>query len=183
MHIGQLVVKEVLHRKLHFALGLFSVTIAVACLVGALTLLRAHDMRTDQIIALKEAGFYAHHSSCIVGGDGLDWVAASGCEGISELELALGTEESVTCTVGLHFAEPTNTKPGRGFGVSIEGKPVFTLLDVFTEAGGRNRSLVKRFEGIQVDDGKLTVEFVSPFSSRTSRPLLCGIEVTVETKQ
>ncbi len=55
MGIWRLVVKEVLHRKLNFGLGLLSVVIAVACLVGALTILRAHDIRTDQIIALKES--------------------------------------------------------------------------------------------------------------------------------
>lgn len=55
MNIWRLVIKEVRHRKLNFGLGLLSVVIAVACLVGALTLLRAHDRRTDQIIASKEA--------------------------------------------------------------------------------------------------------------------------------
>ena len=55
MNIWSLVTKEVLHRKLNFGLGLLSVVIAVACLVGALTLLRAHDLRTDQIIASKQA--------------------------------------------------------------------------------------------------------------------------------
>jgi len=55
MSIRHLVLREIAHRKLNFGLGLLSVVIAVACLVGALTLLRAHDIRTDQIIALKEA--------------------------------------------------------------------------------------------------------------------------------
>ena len=55
MSIWHLVVKEILHRRMNFALGLLSVIVAVACLVGALTLLRAHDARTEQIVGAKEA--------------------------------------------------------------------------------------------------------------------------------
>jgi hypothetical protein len=55
MTLRRLVVKEILHRKLNFALGLLSVVVAVACLVGAMTLLRGHDIRTDEIVAQKEA--------------------------------------------------------------------------------------------------------------------------------
>ncbi len=55
MTIRQLMWKEITHRKLSFTLGLIAVVIAVACLTGALTLLRAHDLRTEQIIAHKEA--------------------------------------------------------------------------------------------------------------------------------
>lgn len=53
--VRHLVVAEIRHRKLHAALLLLSITVAVASLVGALTALRAHDMRTDEIIATKEA--------------------------------------------------------------------------------------------------------------------------------
>ena len=55
MSLWRLVVKEILHRKVNFGLGVVSVIVAVACLVGALTLLRAHDVRTDQIVASREA--------------------------------------------------------------------------------------------------------------------------------
>jgi putative ABC transport system permease protein len=51
----RLVVREILHRKLSFSLGALSVTLAVACVVGSLAVLRQHDARTDQIIAAKEA--------------------------------------------------------------------------------------------------------------------------------
>jgi len=54
MSIWKLVVAEILHRKLNFGLALLSVVVATACLVGAFTLLRAHDLRTDRIIAAKE---------------------------------------------------------------------------------------------------------------------------------
>jgi putative ABC transport system permease protein len=54
MSIWKLVIAEILHRKLNFGLGLLSVVVAIACLVGAFTLLRAHDLRTDRVIAAKE---------------------------------------------------------------------------------------------------------------------------------
>ena len=55
IRIRQLVFREISHRKLHAALTLVSVSVAVASLVAALTALRAHDIRTGQIIAAKEA--------------------------------------------------------------------------------------------------------------------------------
>lgn len=55
MRIRHLVAKEIRHRKLSFGLGLLAVALAVGTLVGALTLLRGHDLRTQQILARKEA--------------------------------------------------------------------------------------------------------------------------------
>jgi putative ABC transport system permease protein len=55
MSVWRLIVREILHRKFNFALGLLSVVVAVGCLVGAMTLLRAHDLQTEQIITAKEA--------------------------------------------------------------------------------------------------------------------------------
>lgn len=55
MRIRQLVIREILYRKVSFVLGLVSVVVAVGCLVGALTILRAHDIRTQQILERKEA--------------------------------------------------------------------------------------------------------------------------------
>lgn len=55
MKLHRLVFREILHRKLSFSLGIISVAVAVACLVGALAILRKHDARTEQIIAAKEA--------------------------------------------------------------------------------------------------------------------------------
>ncbi len=55
MNIWRLVAREILHRKLSFALGVLSVVVAVGCLMGQLTLLDAHDLRTEQILAAKQA--------------------------------------------------------------------------------------------------------------------------------
>jgi ABC-type lipoprotein release transport system permease subunit len=55
MTVWRLAAKEILQRKLNFALGLLSVVVAVGSLVGALTLLKTHDIRTRQILEKKEA--------------------------------------------------------------------------------------------------------------------------------
>ena len=53
MTISRLVVKEILHRKLNFGLGLLSVAVAVGCLAGSLTLVKLHDARTHTILEQK----------------------------------------------------------------------------------------------------------------------------------
>lgn len=55
MGLFHLVFREILHRKLSFLLGVVSASVAVACLVAALGILHKHDLRTEQIIAAKEA--------------------------------------------------------------------------------------------------------------------------------
>ena len=56
MTLWRLVTREILHQKLNFALGICSVIVAAGVLVAELTLLDAHDERTGQIMAEKEAG-------------------------------------------------------------------------------------------------------------------------------
>jgi hypothetical protein len=55
MTLPRLIVRELLYRRLNFALGLLSVAAAVACLVAQMGLLRQHDRRTEAIIAAKAA--------------------------------------------------------------------------------------------------------------------------------
>ncbi|MGI5820053.1 MAG: ABC transporter permease [Armatimonadota bacterium] len=55
MNVLRLSIQEIAHRRLSFGLGLVSVMIAVGVLVGAVTMLRGHDLRTEQVIAQKEA--------------------------------------------------------------------------------------------------------------------------------
>ncbi len=55
MSIWRLVLREIGYRKLNFGLGVVAVLAAVACAVGAIEALRAHERRTDRIIAAKEA--------------------------------------------------------------------------------------------------------------------------------
>jgi len=55
MTLPRLILREIGYRKLNFALGVFAVAFAVACLVAQLTVLHRHDQRTEQIIAAKQA--------------------------------------------------------------------------------------------------------------------------------
>ena len=52
--IRHLVLAEIRHRWVHAVLALASVTVAVASLVAARTALRAHDLRTEEIVAAKQ---------------------------------------------------------------------------------------------------------------------------------
>lgn len=54
MNVWQLVIREIAHRRLSFALGLLSVTVGVGSLVGVLASLQAHDRRTREILSRKE---------------------------------------------------------------------------------------------------------------------------------
>jgi putative ABC transport system permease protein len=54
MNLARLVVREIGHHLLNFALGTAAVGVAVGCLVGQLALLREHDAHTERIIAAKE---------------------------------------------------------------------------------------------------------------------------------
>lgn len=55
MTIWRLLICEILHRKMNFALAVLSVTVASASFIGSVTLLRIHDLRTGQILKQKEA--------------------------------------------------------------------------------------------------------------------------------
>lgn len=55
MNVWQLVIKEIRYRKLSFTIGIVSVLAAIGCLVGAMTLLKAHDLYTRRILEYKQA--------------------------------------------------------------------------------------------------------------------------------
>ena len=54
MNIQSLVVKEILHRKFSFILGVLATLIATASIIGSMVLLRTHDLRTASILQIKE---------------------------------------------------------------------------------------------------------------------------------
>lgn len=55
MSVWRLVLREMKHRKANFVLSLLSVTVAIACLVGAQTLLRSDEIQTETILVEKRA--------------------------------------------------------------------------------------------------------------------------------
>jgi len=67
------------------------------------------------------------------------------------------------------------------FDVKLQGKRVLSGLDVFKEAGGRNKAIVKELKGVRVEDA-LTIELVSAATNPAmgQAPILSGIEVVRE---
>lgn len=55
MTVWRLILSEIGHRKLNFLLALLSVAVAVGCLIGAMTLLRAGEIRTAEILSQRQA--------------------------------------------------------------------------------------------------------------------------------
>jgi len=87
-------------------------------------------------------------------------------------------------TVRLHFAEPTNDRAGRRvFDVILGGKVVLKDFDVFAEAGGRNKALVKEIRGVPATQN-LVLEFTSKSEDLTesNAPILCGLEILADIR-
>jgi len=79
-------------------------------------------------------------------------------------------------TVRLHFCEtfPRITQPGeRVFTVRVQDRTVFADLDVFKDAGGSAKPLIKQITNVPVTDGKLVIEFVP----KVQNPEINGIEI------
>jgi len=54
MSVWQLVIQEIVRRKVNFISGVVAVVLAVAVLAGSMTILKLHDLRTERIVARKE---------------------------------------------------------------------------------------------------------------------------------
>ena len=81
--------------------------------------------------------------------------------------------------VRLHFAETYDgiTAAGqRVFSVSLAGREVLKDLDVFKEAGGSLKPLVKEFKGVSVENGQLVVGFTAGVQNAE----INGIEIATE---
>ena len=120
--------------------------------------------------------FYRHSSR--LAGQGLNWVGASGVEGLTTATLTL-SENPVAeqaYTVRLYFAETEEVQLGeRVFSVKMQGKTVIEEMDIAREAGGAKRLVVKEFAGIKAGQGlQLTLK---PLVGQT---LLSGVELIAQ---
>jgi uncharacterized repeat protein (TIGR04076 family) len=89
-------------------------------------------------------------------------------------ELA-GLEPGARCLLRLHFAEIYFSGPGRRvFHVEVNGARVIEGLDVFAEAGGAHRALVREVEAAADATGKVTLRFVK---GAADLPKIGGIEL------
>lgn len=79
-------------------------------------------------------------------------------------------------TIRLHFAETTFDAAGaRKFSVDINGKRVLTDFDVFAEAGGKFKAVVRDFPAIRPDaKGQIVIAFVN---GSADQPKISGIEI------
>lgn len=129
----------------------------------------------------RQAETYYHHCSRVVGGEGWNWVAASGVRGLSEAKVPLvGIDTRKRVLLRLCFCEPEHTRPGsRVFSVSLDGREILTKFDIVEHAGGAWRSVVKEFSGIRASgrrmEGVPCIEL--SFHPMAGQPLLCGVEV------
>jgi len=104
----------------------------------------------------------------------LPWVAASGIEGVTSIDVAL-PGGAASYAVRLVFAEIDGAKPGeRVFDVAIQGKAALRAFDIARAAGGPNRPVIKELKGIRAGES-LTVTLAPRPGSRP--PLICGLEI------
>jgi putative ABC transport system permease protein len=54
MSIWSIITKEIAHNRVNFLIGLLCIAVALGLVVGAVTLLAAHDFNTEQVVAEKE---------------------------------------------------------------------------------------------------------------------------------
>ena len=81
--------------------------------------------------------------------------------------------------VRLVFADPQNSRPGqRVFDIKLQGKQVLEDFDIVEAAGGRNRAVVKQFDGVKVSD-KLVIELLPKTdpAKLSQAPILHGVEI------
>jgi len=76
-------------------------------------------------------------------------------------------------TVRLYFAEMEDKKVGeRVFDISLQGKNILSKLDVFKEAGGAKRELMKEFKDVAISN-----QVQIAFKAVAGEPMLSGIEI------
>jgi hypothetical protein len=127
------------------------------------------------------AKWFRKHSLLVDGSQGNSWVGASGAEAITSLYLRDVYGNNDNYTVILEFCDPVDsTEPGdRVFDVYIQGTKVLGNFDVVAQAGGPNRVIRKKFQGISIGD-VLSVIFDRATGSPLM-PVLSGVELWVES--
>lgn len=115
---------------------------------------------------------YSHRLAEQMKGEGLRWVASSSVEGVSSVTLSLPASMK-QCKVRLYFAEWEKEQVGqRVFDVKLGNQVVIEDFDVFKEAKGARRVLMKEIESMNVSRS-LTLTFIT----KKDRPILSGIEI------
>jgi hypothetical protein len=131
-------------------------------------------------VKIDTAGYYLVRKDPIsVNSENTPWVSASAIGGLRSIEITLSKEENApsgSYKIRLYFSELENKKRGeRVFDVAIQGTKVLQNFDIVSEAGGRDREVIKTFSGITVGN-TLRID-LNPHKGNT---ILSGIEVVLE---
>ena len=89
------------------------------------------------------------------------WVFRSGVTGVRQCKVPVAEagDGRARYTVRLAFAELEHDAAGqRVFDIKIQGQVVAEDFDIFQQAGGKNRAVIKEFTGIEADD-QLNIDF------------------------
>ena len=107
-------------------------------------------------------GYYSYDSREIeIQGTDHPLLFTSGCMGMQKCEIPLinhlyaETEGSYTVRLGF-----TSSASRESFNIRIQDRPVPDELDIFKDAGGINRAVIKEYNGIHVKD-KLSIAFIA----------------------
>ncbi len=124
----------------------------------------------------REPRVFQKPSLCMAGQD-MAWVGASGLKGVEEVRLHFGRLKPERAGVRLYFAEFEAEAAGeRVFEVAVNGKKALKRLDIFREAGGAGRVLVKDVARVKLK-GDLTISLSPHIESPLKEPVLSGIEL------
>lgn len=153
-------------------------------------------------IALEGLAIVTRHPTAIREGD-LAWVGSSAVFGTGEIAVRLRPEKEPTqkgggaatelpeqpgtpetpgmpgaYTVRLVFAEIEGLAPGeRVFDVALQGETRLEQLDIASETGGANRTLIREFRDVAPLEGFLRIGLRG---STARPPLLCGVQVVAQ---
>ncbi len=132
---------------------------------------------SPQVVVETDGDFkpFRVHSDQVTGPS--PWIGGSGVEDIRKLQITMpeGDSEDRFYNVRLYFLEPSASKPGsRRFDVKLQDVLAIENLDVFQEAGGRRRVIVKEIRDVRTA-GSLSVELVAA----VGKTLLCGVRIAL----
>lgn len=89
--------------------------------------------------------------------------------------LVSGLRANTAYVVRLHFAEIWHDRPGaRKFHVNIQGVRRETDLDVLSQAGAKNKALVKEYTIVSDGSGLISIDLIT---GSVDNPMISGIEV------
>jgi len=130
---------------------------------------------------LEDAGVKLDAPLHVVAGKHLGnfWGEFWAWRGFRNVALDEGLHEAEQYTVRLHFAEPDDVCAGqRMFDIALQGSVVARDVDIFKEAGGRNRALVKEFRNVSAQrELVLDLRAKTAADTRETVPILSGVEV------